>query len=247
MAVEISPEGFAAKCLFSGAEWPIRVKLGIGHQGDWAAVDSTENEGLEVCELACFRGEYLLFQQLSFVVQPGDVVQIEGGNGRGKTTLLRILAGLGVADDGEVRWNGVPMPRARADFYAQLSWVGHRDGIKDELTPIENLVAAQALSERARDVDYSKVLKSLGLHGRDAVACRSLSAGQRRRVALARLAVSDAKVWILDEPLTALDVAGRERLQEMMTEHALAGGMVIYTTHQRLPLDGCNCKSVQLG
>lgn len=221
--------------------------MGIVGFGEQMAVESKQTQGLEARELSCFRGEYLLFQQLSFDVRPGDVVQIEGGNGRGKTTLLRILGGLGVADEGQVLWNGVPMPRSRAEFYSELSWVGHRDGIKDELTPIENLVAAQALNETAHDVDYAKVLKSLGLVDRDTVPCRSLSAGQRRRVALARLAVSDAKVWILDEPLTALDTAGKEHLQLMMTEHAEAGGMVIYTTHQRLPLDGCNCKSVHLG
>lgn len=224
-----------------------RGKLGIVRIGGQKAVKSKEIQGLEARELSCFRGDFLLFQQLSFEVRPGDVVQIEGSNGRGKTTLLRILGGLGIADEGEVLWNGVPMPRARTDFYSELAWVGHRDGIKDELTPIENLIAAQALSETSRDVDFSSVLKSLGLHDRDTVPCRSLSAGQRRRVALARLAVSDAKVWILDEPLTALDVAGREQLQLMMTEHAQAGGMVIYTTHQPLPLDGCNCKSVHLG
>lgn len=225
----------------------IRAKLGVGVKSVRSAVKSKEIQGLEARELSCFRGENLLFQSLSFAVRPGDVVQIEGRNGRGKTTLLRILGGLGVADEGEVLWNGVKMPRARADFYSELCWVGHRDGIKDELTPIENLVAAQALGENAREVDYSTVLKSLGLHDRDTVPCRSLSAGQRRRVALARLAVTDASVWILDEPLTALDVAGREQLQVMMTEHAQAGGMVVYTTHQPLPLEGCNCKSVNLG
>lgn len=212
-----------------------------------AAVVRTETQGLEARDLACFRGDYLLFQGLSFAVRPGEVVQVEGVNGRGKTTLLRILAGLGRADEGQVLWNGVAMPRARADFYAQLSWVGHRDGIKDELTPIENLVAAQALGERARDVDLSALLASLGLCGRDDVPCRSLSAGQRRRVALARLGVGDAQVWILDEPLTALDAAGREQLQRMMVAHAQGGGMVVYTTHQPLPLEGCDSKSVQLG
>ena len=220
--------------------------MGVVISGDQRALESEQLQGLEVRELGCFRGENLLFQNLSFTVRAGDVVQIEGGNGRGKTTLLRIIGGLGVADEGQVLWNSVPMPRARADFYSQLSWVGHRDGIKDELTAIENLVAAQALSESAREIDYSKVLKSLGLVDRDTIPCRSLSAGQRRRVALARLAVSDAKVWILDEPLTALDVAGREQLQRMMIEHAQSGGMVVYTTHQSLPLDGCKCKSVQL-
>lgn len=229
-----------------GAAVPIRGTMGIVISGGCRAVKSETLQGLEARALSCFRGENLLFQNLSFTVSAGDVVQVEGGNGRGKTTLLRILGGLGVADEGQVLWQGVPMPRARADFYAQLSWVGHRDGIKDELTPIENLIAAQALCENSRSVDYAELLQSLGLHDRDAVPCRHLSAGQRRRVALARLAVSDAKVWILDEPLTALDVAGREQLQRMMTEHAQAGGMVIYTTHQSLPLDGCNCQSVQL-
>ncbi len=201
---------------------------------------------MEARELACFRGEQLLFQRLSFGVAAGEVVQIEGGNGSGKTTLLRIMAGLGVADEGRVLWNGMPLPRARAELCANLSWVGHRDGIKDELTPLENLRAAQSLSETTRDVDFSAVLAALGLHGRDELVCRSLSAGQRRRVALARLAVSDSKLWILDEPMTALDVAGREQLQRMIVEHAQGGGMVLYTTHQRLQLDGCESKSVRL-
>lgn len=203
-------------------------------------------QGLEACGLSCFRGDFLLFQQLSFEVREGDVLHIKGGNGSGKTTLLRILSGLGVADEGQVLWNGVPMPRARADLCSRLAWVGHRDGVKDELTPLENLTVAQALSETSRNLDYSKVLMSLGLRDRDAVPCRNLSAGQRRRVALARLAVSDAVLWILDEPLTALDEAGREQLQRMITEHAQEGGMVVYTTHQPLSLSGCNCTSVQL-
>ncbi len=221
--------------------------MGGGVRGDLKAVNRVVIQGLEARELECFRGETLLFQQLSFTVRSGEVVQIEGGNGCGKTTLLRILGGLGVADEGQVLWDGVPMPRSRPELYSQLAWVGHRDGIKDELTAIENLQAAQAMSEHAKDVDFSLVLESLGLVDRDTIPCRSLSAGQRRRVALARLAVTDAKIWILDEPLTALDVAGREQLQRMMVEHAQMGGMVIYTTHQHLPLAGCDCKSVVLG
>lgn len=201
---------------------------------------------LEARDLTCFRGEHLLFQNLSFHVQGGEVVQIEGANGCGKTTLLRILSGLAVADEGQILWAGVPVPKCRSDYYSQLAWVGHRDGIKDELTPIENLAAAQALGETSLTVDPSKVLKSLGLVGRDTIPCRSLSAGQRRRVALARLVVSRAKLWILDEPLTALDVSGRAQLQHMMVDHAHRGGMVIYTTHQPLELQGCAMKSVTL-
>ncbi len=203
-------------------------------------------QGLEARELSCFRGEHLLFHQLSFAVASGEVVQIEGGNGCGKTTLLRILAGLGVADEGQVLWAGEPLPRARPELCAKLAWVGHRDGVKDELSALENLSAAQALTERRTSVDFSALLGDLGLHDRDDVPCRNLSAGQRRRVALARLAVSDSDIWILDEPLTALDVAGREKLQQMMVSHANQGGMVVYTTHQQLPLSGCVSKAVSL-
>jgi len=201
---------------------------------------------LEARELTCFRGDYLLFQQLSFDVQAGEVVQIAGMNGRGKTTLLRMLAGLNVADEGEVFWGDKPLRKVRVDYYAALAWVGHQDGIKDELTPIENLRAAQSLSETSADVDLSQLLHALGLVDRDHVACRHLSAGQRRRVALARLGVVRANVWILDEPLTALDQKGREQLQSMITAHAQAGGRVVYTTHQPLPLDGCKTKTVIL-
>lgn len=193
---------------------------------------------LAVEALTCWRGENLLFDELSFAVQPGHLVQIAGTNGSGKTTLLRMLCGLGLPDEGEVLWCGQPVRKVREQLHDELAFVGHQDGVKGDLTPIENLTLERSLNRSRADVDPHEALEMLGLFDRDELSCRHLSAGQRRRVALARLLVTDARLWILDEPLTALDVRGRAVFEEQLLAQAERGGMVVFTTHFGLQMDG---------
>jgi len=189
----------------------------------------------EALNLSCVRDERILFSGLSFTIQPGEIVQIEGHNGAGKTSLLRILAGLSAADEGEVRWQGENTRRQREVFHQHLLFLGHQAGIKSVLTAYENLVFYQTdNSDKSQDAIY-QALEQVGLLGYEDVAVAQLSAGQQRRVALARLWLSTAPLWILDEPLTAIDKQGVATLIELFERHAQNGGMVLLTTHQELP------------
>ena len=186
---------------------------------------------LEARELLCERDDRILFSALSFRVNAGEWVQITGGNGAGKTTLLRLLTGLARPDAGEVCWQGQPLHRVRDDFHQDLLWIGHQPGIKNRLSALENLRFFHP------DGDVAQCLSALaqaGLAGYEDMPVNQLSAGQQRRVALARLWLTRARLWILDEPFTAIDVNGVERLTRRMAQHTGQGGMVILTTHQPL-------------
>lgn len=200
---------------------------------------------LEAQKLSCRRGERLLFHNLDLSVENGSLLQVVGPNGCGKTTLLRLLCGLRRPDTGEVLWNGGSLARLNADFRMQLAYVGHRAGVKDELTPIENLEAAAVLSAGAREQTL-EALKALGLAHVALQPSASLSAGQRRRVALARLLVSPARLWILDEPLTGLDASGQALTARLLVEHAQRGGLAIFTSHQAFGLEHENLRSLEL-
>ncbi|MEG3134956.1 cytochrome c biogenesis heme-transporting ATPase CcmA [Rouxiella sp. T17] len=189
----------------------------------------------EALNLSCVRDERTLFSGLSFTIQPGEIVQIEGHNGAGKTSLLRILAGLSAADEGEVRWQGENTRRQREVFHQHLLFLGHQAGIKSVLTAYENLVFYQTDSSDKSQGAIYHALEQVGLLGYEDVAVAQLSAGQQRRVALARLWLSTAPLWILDEPLTAIDKQGVATLIELFERHAQNGGMVLLTTHQELP------------
>ncbi|EAA1832470.1 TPA: cytochrome c biogenesis heme-transporting ATPase CcmA, partial [Salmonella enterica] len=161
----------------------------------------------------------------------GEWVQVTGGNGAGKTTLLRLLTGLARPDSGEVYWQGEPLRRVRDSFHRSLLWIGHQPGIKTRLTARENLHFFHP-GDGARLPD---ALAQAGLAGFEDVPVAQLSAGQQRRVALARLWLTRAALWVLDEPFTAIDVNGVARLTRRMAAHTAQGGMVILTTHQPLP------------
>ncbi|MFD3248927.1 cytochrome c biogenesis heme-transporting ATPase CcmA [Rahnella aquatilis] len=193
----------------------------------------------EALNLSCVRDERTLFSGLSFTVEPGEVVQIEGRNGAGKTSLLRILAGLSSPDAGEVRWQGVSTRRQRDIFHQQLLYLGHQPGVKSVLTAFENLafylsVNGPTVKGNASAEAIYQALENVGLLGYEDVTVAQMSAGQQRRVALARLWLSDAPLWILDEPLTAIDKQGVATLTALFEQHAQQGGMVLLTTHQDL-------------
>ncbi|ADP13181.1 Cytochrome c biogenesis ATP-binding export protein [Erwinia sp. Ejp617] len=182
--------------------------------------------------LTCLRDERALFSDLSFTVSPGDIVQVEGPNGVGKTSLLRILAGLSRTEQGEVLWQRQLIQRQRENYYASLLYLGHRPGIKALLTPFENLTFWYA--QRPQD-ELWHALEQVNLTGYEELPAAQLSAGQQRRVALARLWLSQVPLWILDEPFTAIDKSGVEKLMALFVRHTQLGGAVVLTTHQELP------------
>lgn len=186
---------------------------------------------LNVIDIACERNDRLLFSGISFLLRPGEILQIAGDNGAGKTSLLRLLAGLAQPDDGQILWQNAPVSRQREAWHAQLLWLGHRVGIKGIMTADENLRFYHP--DRARSERW-QALEQVDLVGYEETPVAQLSAGQQRRVALARLWLSSAALWILDEPFTALDKTGVETLTRHIEQHVLHGGTVILTTHQPL-------------
>ncbi|EPO0738446.1 cytochrome c biogenesis heme-transporting ATPase CcmA [Escherichia coli] len=198
---------------------------------------------LEARELLCERDERTLFSGLSFTLNAGEWVQITGSNGAGKTTLLRLLTGLSRPDAGEVLWQGQPLHQVRDSYHQNLLWIGHQPGIKTRLTALENLHFYH------RDGDTAQCLEALaqaGLAGFEDIPVNQLSAGQQRRVALARLWLTRATLWILDEPFTAIDVNGVDRLTQRMAQHTEQGGIVILTTHQSLNVAESKIRRISL-
>ncbi|HJV61499.1 MAG TPA: cytochrome c biogenesis heme-transporting ATPase CcmA [Albitalea sp.] len=192
---------------------------------------------LTATDIACSRGERRLFGGVNFALDRGEWLHIKGENGAGKTTLLRTLIGLSPADEGEVQWRGADTRRRADEFRRAFIYLGHASGLKDELTPIENLRLALAVD--GFETDDQRLLEALhrmGLGGREELPSRVLSAGQKRRVLLARLLLRPADLWVLDEPFTALDAAGITLLCAMIGDHLALGGIVVLTSHQTMPL-----------
>ncbi|WON75726.1 cytochrome c biogenesis heme-transporting ATPase CcmA [Serratia sp. UGAL515B_01] len=189
---------------------------------------------LQAKNLRCVRDDHILFDGLSFVVNQGDIIQVEGQNGSGKTSLLRIIAGLAQPDSGEVLWQGENTRGHREKFQLDLLFLGHQPGIKSMLTPFENLQFYQAVCQPPNVKAIWLALEQVGLVGYEDVPVAQLSAGQQRRVALARLWLSKSLLWLLDEPLTAIDKQGVVELTALFQRHAQQGGMVLLTTHQDL-------------
>jgi len=183
--------------------------------------------------LTCIREERLLFDELSLEIIPGDIVQVEGPNGSGKTSLLRILAGLSQPYDGYVHYQGQPISHCREEYHQNLLYFGHLSGVKGEMTAEENLDFNLALHGNKPD-DSLAYLAKVNLLGFEDSLASHLSAGQHRRIALARLYQSNAPIWILDEPFTAIDKQGVASLEQLFIDHANRGGCVILTTHQDL-------------
>jgi heme exporter protein A len=192
---------------------------------------------LEVHGLECVRGDLRLFTNLSFSLQGGELLRLRGSNGSGKTSLLRLLCGLLEPAAGGVKWKGENIHAQRDDFNADLLYLGHHNGIKSELTGFENLRISSSLrGETLSDHQIYDALGEIGLGGREDLPTQVLSQGQKRRVALARLLLSDAALWVLDEPFTALDVDAVAQLGKLIEAHLQKGRMVVYTTHQEVEM-----------
>ena len=191
---------------------------------------------LKISNLACERDDRILFYNLNYEFPSGKIIQLEGQNGAGKTTLLRILSGLYSAYTGDVEWNGSSINSVRIEFNQQLLFIGHKSAIKLNLTPIENLKFLIGIHQVFSEESLFDALKKVGLYGYEHVLCRNLSAGQQRRVTLARLYLSNATVWVLDEIFTAIDKQGVAQLEQFLSEKAKAGVTIILTTHHQLSL-----------
>ncbi|MFN2359537.1 MAG: cytochrome c biogenesis heme-transporting ATPase CcmA [Marinobacter sp.] len=191
---------------------------------------------LQAVNLECERDDRILFRNLSFSILPGTLIRVEGPNGSGKTTLLRILAGLNDSYSGDLLWRGSHRHGYREEFLRNMLYLGHRPGIKPLLTPMENLRALMAGRRSLPDKVLWQALEGTGLDGFQTVPCRNLSAGQQRRVALARLLIADEPLWILDEVFTAIDIHGVTALERLLVERAEKGGAIIVTTHHDLRL-----------
>lgn len=202
---------------------------------------------LEVIDLSCSRGENQLFQGLHFTLAPGELMQVQGENGSGKTTLLRALCGFIRPLAGEINWRNINIQELDEDYFSEIIYLGHLNAIKDELSALENLHLCSELAGcELSDSSALMALRRMGLRGRETFPVRALSQGLRRRVALARLLVSKAKLWILDEPLTALDVGAVGLIEELIGAHLANQGMVIFTTHQSLEVKGATTKCLKL-
>ena len=197
--------------------------------------------------LTSVRAGRTLCADLTLQLEAGRGLQGEGANGAGKTTLLRILCGLTQPREGLVYWKGNDIQRHRAVYHENLLYIGHNPGIKPELTALENLRFFQAMGGHDGTAALTEALDRVGLYGYEDTPVRTLSAGQRRRVALARLWLSTAPLWVLDEPFTAIDRQGVRQLETRLLRHVQSGGLAIITSHQAICLDGCPVQQLELG
>ena len=194
---------------------------------------------LSVSDLSCVRGDQTLFSGVSFALNAGHWLHLEGANGSGKTSLLRIVTGFTPPVLGQVYWKGRPVAAATDAFHADLLYLGHALALKDELSALENLEADAAVAGRGyQAADALAALQRLGLRGRTRLPVRVLSQGQKRRVALARLMLQAAPLWVLDEPFVALDAQAQALVGGAISAHVQGGGMVLFTSHQPLDLQG---------
>ena len=202
---------------------------------------------LEADNLECVRGDRSLFKGVGFRLEAGELLYLQGRNGAGKTSLLRMLIGLLPPENGAIRWKGESIASLADEFRADLCYLGHQNAIKEELTPLENLLAAARLAEEELSEDEAlDALEQVGLAGREDLACKYLSQGQKRRVALARLVKEKRPLWVLDEPFVALDVAAVDWLAGLIGAHLQRGGLAVMTTHQAVDIPAGAVKELRL-
>ena len=200
---------------------------------------------LSVSALTAVRGEARLFSELSFAIQPGQLLFIQGGNGCGKTSLLYILAGLRLPETGTVSWAGTNIEQLGKLYHSQVCFVGHQNGVKAELTVWENIQGFQALKPGKAEM-IQTTIDAIGLAGYEDNLAYQLSSGQQRRLALSRLLFSEQPLWILDEPFTSLDKASIRLFESHLLAHSQRGGMVILTSHQAVDLRDGHAIHLQL-
>ena len=201
---------------------------------------------LQTRDLSCMRNDRLLFEHLEIELEAGQMLVVEGPNGCGKTSLLRILTGLRLADGGEVLWRGEPIDRLAGDYFEQVNYVGHHDGVKHELSCLENLRLARAMGVPSQQ-DLDDVLDQVNLYAYGETEVGSLSAGQKRRLALARLLATDALLWILDEPFTSLDKASMALFSGVFEQHLQRQGLIVMTSHHDISLPAQSLQRLKMG
>lgn len=210
--------------------------------------DRNADARLDIIDLEVSRSDRVLYSDLNVSLEPGEVLLVEGANGSGKTTLLRTVCGLLLPGAGEIHWNKQNIRTLREEYACQVLYLGHLNGIKNDLSAIENLrISATLDGDEVGEAEVWGALERIGLAGFEDLPTKLLSQGQKRRVALARLLLSSAALWVLDEPFVALDVKAVAQLQGIIIEHAARGGMVILTTHQEVDLDSSRLRRLRLG
>lgn len=205
----------------------------------------TSDDVLKAHALSCVRGERELFADLNLQVHAGECLHVRGENGVGKTSLLRLLTGLSKPESGEILWKGQAITLDPSQYHRDLLFLGHRDALKDDLTALENIQMYAAIDDIA--LTQEQALSSLwrfGIRGREHLPVSCLSAGQKRRVLMARMATRQAKLWILDEPFNALDINAVQALQTLIAQHQERGGLIVLTSHQNIDIP--NVKVLEL-
>ncbi len=202
---------------------------------------------LEVSQLDCVRGERTLFSGLALRLDAGEALHLQGQNGSGKTSLLRILSGLSLPAAGEVRWSGQEIGKLGEDYRRKICYLGHLNALKDDFTPAENLINSARLADQALNEENAReALTRIGLTERENLPCRYLSQGQKRRVALARLVGEKRALWLLDEPYVALDPTAVSTVADLIDLHLQGGGLVVFTTHQPVTLKTKHLREILL-
>ena len=197
--------------------------------------------------LECIRQNNMLFRGLNFSIKDGDLLQINGANGSGKSSLLQICSGLIEPTAGEILWENKNINKYRYEFQSNILYLGHSNAIKAALTVEENMRIIHSLTGEKANIDYSEILNTMGMTGMNEILVSRLSAGQKRRVGLTRLYMTKSKLWFLDEPFNALDKKGKKIIENIVINHCNDGGIVLFTTHQKMEINNYPLQNIHLG